>query len=134
MGHRDCSSMTKDFFTPFGIYLKRNSFGQREAGRYIEIKGLSQEEKKHQIIEKGMPFLTLIYAKGHIMLYVGMKDKEPLIFHNIWGIKTLKDNDKEDRFIIGKTVITTLELGKDLPNYMQRDNLLSKIEGIVILN
>ena len=38
MNHRDCSAFTKDFFAPFGIYLKRNSYGQTQRGKYIKLK------------------------------------------------------------------------------------------------
>ena len=134
MNHRDCSAFTKDFFTPFGIYLKRNSAGQIQRGEYLELKNLSLEEKKRQIIKNGIPFLTLVYLKGHIMLYIGEKNGEPLVFHNVWGIKTLKDNGEYGRFIIGRAVITTLEPGKELPNYKQKLNILSKVEGMVLLN
>ena len=134
MNHRDCSAMTKDFFAPFGIYLKRNSAGQIKRGKYIELKDLSLEEKKKQIEQQGVPFLTLVYLKGHIMLYIGSQNGEPLVFHNVWGVKTLEDDGEYGRFIIGRAVITTLEPGRELPNYVEEKNILSKIEGIVILN
>jgi len=132
--NRDCSAFTKDFFAPFGIYLKRNSYGQTQRGKYIKLKHLNGEEKKKQIVKNAVPFLTLIYLKGHIMLYIGQKDGEPLVFHNIWGIKTLKNNGEDGRFIIGRAVITTLEPGKELPNFVKKKNILSKIEGMVLVD
>ncbi len=132
--HRDCSAFTKDFFTPFGIYLKRNSYGQTQRGKYISLKDLSDEEKKKEIAKNGVPFLTLIYLKGHIMLYIGQKDNEPLVFHNVWGIKTLEKDGEYGRFIIGRAVITTLNPGKELPNFVREKNILAKIEGMVLVN
>ena len=134
MGHRDCSAFTKDFFAPFGIYLKRNSFGQTQRGKYLSLKDLSDDEKKKQIIQKAIPFLTLIYLKGHIMLYIGQKEGEPLVFHNVWGVKTLQNNGEDGRFIIGRAVITTLEPGRELPNFVREKNILAKVEGMVIVN
>ena len=134
MNNRDCSAFTKDFFTPFGIYLKRNSFGQTQLGKYLELKDLSLKQKKEQILKNGIPFLTLIYLKGHIMLYIGQKDGEPLVFHNVWGVKTLEDNGEAGRFIIGRAVITTLEPGRELPNYVVAKNILAKIEGMVLVS
>ena len=134
MDHRDCSAFTKDFFAPFGIYLKRNSFGQTQRGKYIELKDLSGDEKKRRIIHDGVPFLTLIYLKGHIMLYIGQKDGEPLVFHNVWGVKTLEDDGEYGRFIIGRAVITTLEPGRELPNFVRGKNILAKVEGMVLVN
>ena len=138
LANRDCSAFTKDFFTPFGIYLKRNSSKQLEAGQYIELKTLDNEAKKQAILADAIPFMTLIYLRGHIMLYVGEgageQAGEPLVFHNIWGLRTLKDDGSTGRFIIGRAVITTLEPGKELPNLVQESSLLSKIQGMVILD
>lgn len=134
MNKRDCSAFTKDFFAPFGIYLKRNSFGQTKRGEYINLKEFELDEKKKQIIKSGIPFLTLIYLKGHIMLYIGEHNGEPLVFHNVWGVKTLESNGEEGRFVIGRAVITTLEPGRELPNFVRENNILAKIEGMVIVN
>jgi len=76
----------------------------------------------------------LIYLRGHIMLYIGEKAGEPLVFHNIWGLRTLKDDGSVGRFIIGRAVITTLEPGKELPNLIQEASILSKVQGMVILD
>lgn len=134
LANRDCSAFTKDFFAPFGIYLKRNSSKQLEAGQYIELKELDNEAKKQRILEDAIPFMTLIYLRGHIMLYVGEKAGEPLVFHNIWGLRTLQDDGSTGRFIIGRAVITTLEPGKELPNLIQEASILTKVQGMVILD
>ncbi len=134
LANRDCSAFTKDFFTPFGIYLKRNSSKQLEQGQYIELKDLSNEAKKQGILDNAIPFMTLIYLRGHIMLYIGEQAGEPLVFHNIWGLRTLKDDGSIGRFIIGRAVITTLEPGKELPNLVQASSILNKIQGMVILD
>ena len=134
LANRDCSAFTKDFFTPFGVYLKRNSSKQLEAGEYIELKELDNQGKKQRILEDAVPFMTLIYLRGHIMLYVGEKAGEPLVFHNIWGLRTLEEDDSVGRFIIGRAVITTLEPGKELPNLIQETSILSKVQGMVLLD
>jgi hypothetical protein len=132
--NRDCSAFTKDFFAPFGIYLKRNSSKQVEQGQYIELKELDNAGKKQRILDDAVPFMTLIYLRGHIMLYIGEQAGEPLVFHNIWGLRTLKEDGSVGRFIIGRAVITTLEPGKELPNLVQASSILNKIQGMVILD
>ena len=67
------------------------------------------------------------------MLYVGIKDNEPLVMHNIWSIKLQNNEGKEYRHIIGKTSITTLEPAKELKDFNSETSLLSKIQAIVIL-
>lgn len=130
--HRDCSALTRDFLAPFGMYLGRNSSSQIKNKQYIDVSQLHNKEKKEQLLQEGIPFLTLVYLKGHIMLYIGAIEDEPLIFHNIWGIKTL-ENKKEGRFIIGKAVVTTLEAGKELYDFDESSSLLSKMEGFAIV-
>jgi hypothetical protein len=66
------------------------------------------------------------------MLYIGNLDKEPLLVHNIWSIK-LKDKDNnEKRQIVGKTVISTLEIGKELEEYDSENSVLSRVLGVTI--
>jgi hypothetical protein len=131
---RDCSSMTRDFFSLFGIYLERNSHSQTFNGKYISFNNLTNEEKKQTILQQGKPFKTLIYLKGHIMLYVGPLDNEPILFHQFWGIKTKNKDGKEGREIIGRTIFSNLELGKSITNFDPEGALLNRAKGMVILN
>lgn len=131
--HRDCSSFTQDFFTVFGKFLSRNSSAQKSNGKYLSIKELSNEDKKEFIRNNAVPFSTLIYLRGHIMLYIGIKDNEPLVMHNIWSVKLKDWFGEEYRHIIGETQITTLEVGKTLNNFDEEKNILNRIEGIVLL-
>jgi cell wall-associated NlpC family hydrolase len=114
-GNRDCSSMTRDFFAPFGIWLPRHSEDQvKEVGIYVSLQDLDPEQKEKIILEKGVPYLSLLWRKGHVMLYIGQHRGQALIFHNIWGIKTKDLTGKEGRKIIGQAVITTLRPGDEL--------------------
>jgi len=133
LNNRDCSSFTQDYFSVFGKYLHRNSKAQTTNGKYLNISNLTLEEKKEFIKKNGIPFSTLVYLKGHIMLYIGVKDNEPLVVHNVWSVKMRDKNDKEFRHIIGKTTITTLEPAKELEGFTQDSNILKRVEGITIL-
>jgi hypothetical protein len=134
-GNRDCSSMTRDFFAVFGIWLPRHSEDQvKEAGRYINLSGMPPEQKEKIILEKGIPYLTLLWRKGHVMLYIGAKNGQALIFHNIWGIRTKDLRGQEGRKIIGQAVITTLRPGRELRSFDdQSGDLLTHIAGMSIL-
>ena len=134
-GNRDCSSMTRDFFTPFGIWLPRHSEDQvKEAGYYIDLQGIPPEQKEKIIIEKGIPYLTILWRKGHVMLYIGAQNGQALIFNNIWGIKTKDLRGREGRKIIGQAVITTLRPGSELRNFdAAAGDLLTNIAGMSIL-
>ncbi|CAM3463446.1 SH3 domain-containing protein [Arcobacter aquimarinus] len=133
LNNRDCSSFTQDFFAPFGKFLHRNSKAQTTNGKFLDMSKLSLEEKKEFMKKHGVPFSTLVYLKGHIMLYVGVKDNEPLVVHNVWSVR-LKDNTgRKYRHIIGKATITTLEPGKGMKDFDEDNNILKKVTGITIL-
>lgn len=131
-GQRDCSSTIRDIFTPFGIWLPRNSSNQAKIGEVIDLQGLSDDAKIKLIKEKAIPFQTLLHKSGHIVLYVGIYKGDIVILHNTWGIKTKKD-ETEGRIIIGKTVFSTLNLGQHQKYYDKDASILRKLKSMNIL-
>lgn len=129
---RDCSSMIRDYLTPFGIWLPRNSASQAKKGEVISFNGLDNSQKIALIKAKGIPFETILYKKGHVLLYVGTYENNVMVMHNIWGIRTLDTSGKKGRVIIGKAVISTLELGKEVQNFDTNNMLLTKLVSMNI--
>ncbi len=129
-GNRDCSAALRDIFAPFALWLPRNSFDQaHKGGRFYDLSGLDPAEKKEAILNDGIPFLTLVWMKGHIMLYIGAWQGEPLVLHNIWGVRTNNGGG-----IIGRTVITTLEPGKEREDLVKPEGLLiNRVAGMTVL-
>jgi cell wall-associated NlpC family hydrolase len=133
-GNRDCSAMTRDFVAPFGIWLPRHSADQaKKVGTYINLENLNPEEKEKIILEQGIPYLSLLWRKGHVMLYIGQQNSRALIFHNVWGLKTKDLSGREGRKIIGKAVITTLYPGAELYCIDPEGLLLKNISAMTIL-
>lgn len=130
---RDCSATTRDMFTPFGLWLPRNSSAQARAGLKQDISGLSAADKKAAIRRGGVPFMTLIWLPGHIALYVGSYQGQPVIFHNMWGIRVVRDGDDDARHVVGRCAITTLEPGRELPNRYKNALLIDRIRAYTIL-
>ncbi len=128
--YRDCSSTLHDLFTPFGIWLPRNSLSQYNTGTKISLKNLSLKEKESVILRSASPFLSFIWMPGHIGLYLGEYDGEPVMFHNIWGIRVDEEGLGDDRHVIGRAVVTSLEPGKELDNIYENQTLLNRIGGI----
>ena len=128
---RDCSSTLRDLFTPFGLWLPRNSGQQAGEGIYISLKDLKSEDKEKMIIENGVPYLSLIWMKGHIILYIGKQNGKAIVFQNIWGVRTKENNGETGRKIIGGSVITTLRPGIEAEN--SYGALLDRVNGITIL-
>lgn len=115
-GERDCSALTRDLFTPFGIWLPRNSVAQARRGVVVPLEGLDAREKEARVLADGVPFLSLVGMRGHIMLYVGPYKGRPAIFHNVWGVRVVEDGDDDARCVIGRAVVTSLTPGSELKN------------------
>ncbi len=158
---RDCSSTLKDFYTPFGLWLPRNSGQQAKVGEILNLQG-SNAEKMAVINQKSIPFLTMLYKRGHIVLYVGKsKSNTPIIFQNVWGIKVFYKNktlynlaekrlkyglfgfhkkSKNDviqtRFNIGKAVFTNIEPSKNIDKTFENittESFLHNFNTLVLL-
>jgi len=131
-GWRDCSATLRDLMAPFGLWLPRNSGDQAQAGaRFIELAELSPAEKEERIQALGVPWLSLLWLPGHIMLYVGAPQGQALVLHSAWGLKTWRPFIGEGRALIARTVITSLEPGKELAD--RQGSLLERVEGLVPL-
>lgn len=132
---RDCSSTLKDLFAPFDIWLPRHSAHQAmEGGTFVSLRDLSDEAKELKIVEEAAPFTTLLWARGHIMLYIGDARGMAMIFHNTWGIRTIDSQGKKGKRIIGKVVISSLHPGAALPDAdLTKGDLIARIEGMTFL-
>lgn len=132
-GNRDCSAVTLDLMAAFGIPLPRHSSRQIEAGVVFPLENLTRREKKKLILENATPFLTLVGKPGHVMLYIGQRDGQPVVMHASWGLKTRK-NGGYGRKIIGQAVITTLEPGLERSDLARPQGiLLEKVYAISVL-
>ena len=129
---KDCSSTLRDLYAPFGVWLPRNSSQQSKMGKVIPLEELSIEAKKEAIIKQGIPFETLLYKQGHILLYLGEYNGEISVLQNIWGIKTI-DDGIEGRKVIGRTIISSLEPGKEREDYNSEKGILSQLSSMNII-
>lgn len=132
--HRDCSAMIRDMLAPFGLWLPRNSSAQaKQGGRFVSLAGLDIAEKKRRIVAQGRPFLTLLWLKGHIMVYVGSPYGEPMALHNIWAVRVRDPHGHVQKVVIGRAVVTDLAPGNALPDFDSSQSLLTRIEGMTFL-
>lgn len=128
LGNRDCSALTQDYFRVFGIWIPRNSSFQNRAKNSISLKNKTPSQKEKIILKKGIPFISLIHLKGHIMLYMGKYNNKAYVLHNLWGIHT-KNNH---RYFIGRAILSDLYLGDSLPNLEKNSLLIKRIDNLVI--
>lgn len=132
-GDRDCSALTRELFTPFGIWLGRNSTGQGRSGLVQPLEGLSPAEKENIILRQGVPFLSLLWMRGHIMLYVGEWKGRPAIFHNVWGVRVINGDDDNDRAVIGRAVVTSITPGAELRNLYRKTTFADRLRSLTTL-
>ncbi len=132
--NRDCSSSMRDLFLPFGIWLPRNSAQQaRTGGEHISLEGMDVRSKLSVIRARGVPFASLIWLPGHIGLYLGTDDLgEPLMLHNLWGVRTTLPDGGEGRAVIGRLVISTLRPGEERED-VRRGAFLEKVRGLTLI-
>ncbi len=127
---RDCSLFVSDYFSQFGIWMPRNSAAQAKNGLEISLEGLSNEQKKELIKDRAVPFMSLIYLPGHIMIYAGLVDGEPAVVHDVWGIKTKNSG----RAMIGRVAITKLDEGFDRSDIDSKNLLISRAKKLTIIS
>ena len=107
-GGRDCSAFVRDFFTPFGLWLPRNSRAQAAAGQRIDLKGLEPAAKARRIVRLGRPFATLLVKPGHVALYVGADAANaPVVLHAVWDLGA-RERGAAVRRHVGHAVLTVL--------------------------
>jgi hypothetical protein len=92
-------------------------------------------EKIGRILESAYPFRTLLNLPGHTLLYLGTFEGEPIAFHTIWGLPTASpDESSVGRYVIGKSVITTLSPGLEIDNLSRaKGNLFERIDSFTLL-
>ncbi|MBP9774742.1 MAG: SH3 domain-containing protein [Legionellaceae bacterium] len=123
--HNDCSLEMKSIFTPFGIWLPRNSAQQGKLSTSVDLSSGSIDERLEYLQSQGHPMLTLIYIGGHVMLYVGNHDTENglntiITYQNVWG---LSPKSKDRRYVIGRSVFFPL-----LKSYSEIPDVVSLAE------
>jgi hypothetical protein len=132
--HRDCAQILQDYFAVFGLHIPIYSGNQIKTGNYISLENMSTSEKLAAIKKQAVPWQTILYRKGHVTLYLGEYEGKLLMFHAVWGVHLYDEDDNEYRHIIGKSAITTLEYGKELPGFDEkRSSFLNLLSGMTIL-
>lgn len=105
----DCSQEIKSIFTPFGIWLPRNSSQQAKLSSTFDLSKHNTDKRIQLLQEKGHPMMTIIYVGGHVMLYVGNKDINnkavAITYQNVWGMSP-EPGDK--RYVIGQSLFIPL--------------------------
>lgn len=117
----DCSQEMKSIFTPFGIWLPRNSAQQMKFASTVDLSAKSMDERLSILKAKGHPLMTIIYIGGHVMLYLGNHEDEAITYQNLWG---LAPANRDKRYIVGQALL--LPLLKSYPEASDVTSLADK--------
>lgn len=134
-GNRDCSAFTRDTFGSFGIFLPRNSAAQARSGELVDLSSMKNVEKEEYIIKNAIPFFSILWIKGHVMLYIGHEKIDgvdrALVAHSAWSVTPIIGK-KVETVNLGGVHITTLWVGADISGNENsiRNNLVSRIIGL----
>lgn len=133
-GDRDCSATLRDLFTPFGLWLPRNSAAQAKNGQFVDLANETPDARESHILAEGKPFVTLLWLPGHIGLYVGEYQGQAAFFHNLWGVRTRDRDGREGRHVLGRAVITSTRPGRELPFVPDNALLLNRMKGMTFVS
>jgi len=111
-GEQDCSRFIQQVFATVGIDLPRNSSKQAQVGRLIaEFDDTTQQDEKERIIVDGAAGGTsLLYMRGHIMIYLGSTAGKAFAIHDTWGYRQKTWRGDIVR-VIARVAVTDLHLG-----------------------
>jgi hypothetical protein len=126
---RDCSRFIFDIFKCMDLLLPRNSRSQSEAGlSSMDLTGFSPAQKEAIVVEKGVPFATLLNLPGHVMLYIGKEGNKPYVIHSLWAYR--ENVLLEDRLRnVSQIVVSDLHLGEG----SKKGSLLERLSGMTFL-
>lgn len=124
--HRDCAKILKDYFACFGVHIVLLSKDQAKQGSVVDISKNTSSEKIDSILNGAIPYQSTVFRPGHIVLYLGKYKGEPIVLQALWGLKLYDNNDLEHRLVIGKSIISSLNPGKELKGFKDRWGFLGR--------
>lgn len=123
-GMRDCSRLIVDLWSCFGIWLPRLSGDQARLSTVITIPP-KVDNRLSWIRDNGHPGETILYMPGHVVLYMGEVDNEPIIFQSIWG-------PKNSGYWIGESALMSLSFDKSLGEHYT--TFLDRITRVILVS
>lgn len=110
--YNDCSQELQSVFTPFAIWLPRNSASQVKAGNIADKSAESVQQRIAYLQQHGHPLMTSVYIGSHVFLYLGNYSNPnvnnstmAMTYQNVWG---LTPKDRSWRAVIGQAVFLPL--------------------------
>ncbi|MBF0484547.1 MAG: SH3 domain-containing protein [Candidatus Omnitrophica bacterium] len=131
-GEQDCSQFIQEIFSTMGINLPRNSADQAKVGKLlIHFDGSDKNDKKlNFILNDTSPANSILYMKGHIILFLGVVNSIPYAIHDTWAYREPAGRGEDVIRLINRVAVTDLSIGEG----SAKGSLLDRILSIQILN
>jgi len=111
-GEQDCSQFVQEVFATVGVALPRNSNDQAKVGQMSPPlkEGQPEVERRAVLVAQAIPGATLLYTRGHVMLYIGDVEGRPYVIHDTWAYREPSTDGNAIR-VINRVAVTDLNLG-----------------------
>lgn len=128
-GHRDCSRLTRDVLSTFGLQMARHSGVQGKLGSYnIDVSAMSEADKRAELHRQAQRGLVLLYMPGHIMMYLGEDGGHDYAVSAISEYLEPCAGGPDTVHRIGRVAVTTLELGRGT----ERTAYIERLTNLVV--
>jgi len=125
-GEQDCSRYIQQIFATVGVNFPRNSADQAMVGKRVaEFDPDTPEIFKIRSLDQASGGITVLYLKGHIMLYLGKTGFLPYTIHATWAYR-VPDGNQDLTYKINRVAVTDLNLGKGSRN----GSLLERLKSV----
>ncbi len=102
----DCSSFLHGLYACFGLRLPRNTTWQSAAPLFRMDLNYLPDEQKLEVI-RALPAGTMLYFRGHAMLYLGEKDGKAFVLSSV---SSVMDPEGKGKLRVRSVVINSLDL------------------------
>ncbi len=76
---QDCSGMVREIYSCFGFFMPCTTWPQSEMKGAERVDFTDMTDVERLNVLKKLPAGTMLHFPGHVMLYLGMKDKRPYV-------------------------------------------------------
>lgn len=121
---RDCSNFIRDVYHTFGFGLPRNSGAQAKIDGSIDVSNMESPEKLKLILKQ--PVGTVLYMKGHVLLYLGSIKGVPYAIHDAYAYGPSGLGGSSGRMTVNCVTVSDLDVTRK-----DGSTFLSNIRNIV---